>query len=568
MSGTNPFRRRDNAGVSQIPHNPVAAAADRAELRFPPIDTHVPKSGKGKTVRIVSPHYSRSGEGHSISSISPPPPRDVAISSSVETNSPSEEPSPLDPFSAHSDEGTSQDDDEDDDLRRNTIANATTSTSQILPGIGMPVKTARKALVLDLGAHVSNSRSSPQTEPSFAPPAAKRPQYGVDDFKRLLLTGQQIRTGEVHSATRDPAHNQALQLGDSDSHTDASSVSRQSIFEPHPDGHAESSSTSMNVPLTEDKRRGLLQPSSQVGRNRPSVPLSHHGNLVEQNAPQTVAFGKSPPPSPPGLSVPSASLGPLIPPSTPHHSKTLNKPLPPPLRTEQTSVELRFDLTANAANVLDTSSTSAHRSGQGITKRSPPALPPARRHPQGRSRSSTNESSRSTSLSEDLSQYTHPSPTNSSSTTSSKPPPLPPPRRAGSNTAPEKTDPSSSAITTTDFTELPASKPRPPAPPSRTSSTTSIKRISRISTNSGSSGPAPPPPPRRRGSSQSQFSFAPSGLSGEHRIASNERARSGSSASSTHQPLLHETPMDRNDIMMDLTTLQREVDELRGKFSR
>ncbi|KAL8654278.1 MAG: hypothetical protein Q9210_001591 [Variospora velana] len=384
MSGTNPFRRRDNAGLSQIQHNPLAAAADRAELRFPPIDTHVPKSGKGKTVRIVSPHYSRSGDGHSISSISPPPPRDAAISSSVEANSPSsEEPSPLDPFSAHSDEGTSQDNDEDDDLRRNTIANATISTSQILPSMGMPVKTARKALVLDLGAHVSTSRSSAQTEPSFAPPAAKRPQYGVDDFKRLLLTGQQIRTDKVHPATTAPAHTQALQLGDSDSHTDASSVSRQSIFEPHPDGHAESSSTSMNGPLTEDERRGLLQPSSQVGRNRPSVPLFHHGKLVEQNAPQTVAFEKSPPPSPPRLSVPSTSLGPLFPPSTPHHSKTLNKPLPPPPRAEsQTSVELRFDLIANAANVPDTSSTSIHRSGQGVTKRSPPALPPGRRHPQ------------------------------------------------------------------------------------------------------------------------------------------------------------------------------------------
>ncbi|KAL9007554.1 MAG: hypothetical protein Q9173_007205, partial [Seirophora scorigena] len=142
MAGTNPFRRRDNAGVSHTQHKHLTVAADRAELRFPPIET--------------------------------------------------QELSPVDPFSAPSDEGTSHDD--DDDLRRNTIANAATSTPPLLPSLSMPVKTARKALALDLGANASTASEPPaQTGLSFSASTAKRPHYDVDDFKRLLLTGEGIR---------------------------------------------------------------------------------------------------------------------------------------------------------------------------------------------------------------------------------------------------------------------------------------------------------------------------------------------------------------------------------------
>ncbi|KAI4091757.1 MAG: hypothetical protein LQ344_003861 [Seirophora lacunosa] len=571
MAGTNPFRRRDNAGVSHTQHNRLTVAADRAELRFPPIETHVPKSSKGKTVRIVSPHYSRSKEGHTISAISPPPPHGAVIPPRLDPNSSEEEEeelSPVDPFTAQSDEATSQDDD-DDDLRHNTIASAATSTPPPLPSLSMPVKTARKALALDLSANASTASEPPaRTGLSFPASTAKRPHYDVDDFKRLLLTGEGIRPDDVTFATTISARTHALQLGHSDSHIDAPRVSRHSIFESHPDSHAESPNTPTDVPMAEDECGRPAQPSSYTRRNRPSVPISHHGKLVKQNAPQTVAFENFPTSSP-DTSLPSTSLASPSPPTTPYDSKTLDKPLPPPPRSgSPIPIEQRPDLPSSAADDFDTLSTSLNRSGQGVSKRSGPALPPTRRRQQARSRSPTNESSRSTSLSEDLSQHTHPSPTNSSSTSSSKPPPLPPPRRAGLNLAPEKTDPNSSAVTTADSKEMPASKSRPPAPPSRTSSTTSIQRTSRVSTKSTASGPAPPPPPPTRSRGSSQGSFTPSGLSGEYHLSSDERARSSSGASTTHQPSVLEERLEGNDIMMDLTTLQREVDELRGKFGK
>lgn len=75
--------------------------------------------------------------------------------------------------------------------------------------------------------------------------------------------------------------------------------------------------------------------------------------------------------------------------------------------------------------------------------------------------------------------------------------------------------------------------------------------------------PPPPPPPRRRGSSQS--SYTPSRLSGHY----SERLRSDSGASSISH--LAMTPLgssgaEKKDVMADLSALQRDVDELRGKL--
>lgn len=407
-----------------------------------------------------------------------------------------------------------------------------------------------------------------QSEPSTATLTANRPHYDVDDFKRLLLTGEKVRTDKnTSTATVPPAPMQGLQLGDSNSNTDASSVSRQSIFEPHPDLNPESPSTSMDVPLSDDERHGLVQSSPNVGRSRPSVPPSRHGKLVKQTVPQTVAF-ENLSSSPPGPSLPPISFMESSPLATLDTSRDIDKPLPLPPQTESPkSMESRSGYTSSAAEAPHRFSTTENHTDRVATKRSAPPLPAARRHGQARSRSSTNDSSRSTSITEEMSQHTLPSPTNSSSTTSLKPP-LPPPRRTGTNPGQENTNPATAVATVNDPVELPASKARPPAPPSRTPSTTSIKRMSRAPTNPGSPAPAPPPPPRRRGSSQSQSSFIPSRLSGEYRISSSERARSGSGASSTQQPSLPEAPTEEKDIMADLTALQREVDELRGKFGR
>ncbi|KAL8735604.1 MAG: hypothetical protein Q9166_000773 [cf. Caloplaca sp. 2 TL-2023] len=574
MAGMNPFRRKDTPPTSQSQPNTPNAGADpvaRAGIRFPPIDTGVPKSTKTKTVRILSPHYSRSKDGHGGPSITSPPPQDFSGSPAAGADSPSsvEEPSPTDPFSAQSDEGTSQDDDED--LRRNTLANAASLVSQTPLNMQIPPNHSKKAPAPQIGGDASSSGS--REEPGRAPSALDtgRPHYDVDDFKRLLLTGEKLRADKT-TPTTPTAQGQGLQMGDSNSNTDASSVSRQSIFEPHPEVHPESPRTSMDVSPSDDERHGLVQPSlsPNVGRSRPSVPLSRHGKLVKQHMPQTVSFESlsSSPPGPDSTSVTSSK------PSSPASltdTTNLNKPLPPPPRSESpTPMESMPAISAAVPAATAESVAPSNHLGRVTAKRSPPAIPTARRHGQGRSRSSTNESSRSASLSQELSQYIHlsSSPT-SSCITAPKPPPIPPPRRAGTAPTQENSSPVSSVKPSFSNMEPPF-KPRPPAPPSRTPSTTSIKRASRISTASGSSGPVPPPPPapRRRGSSQSQTSFTPSRLSGEYRISGNERTKGDLGTSSTQQPSASETQIEGKDLVADLTALQKEVDELRGRFGR
>ncbi|KAL8693729.1 MAG: hypothetical protein Q9224_003697 [Gallowayella concinna] len=577
MSGTNPFRRREATPTSQpLRHaqEVVPDAAERAGIRFPPIDTGVQKSSKTKTVRIVSPHYSRSKDTYNIPGISSPPPQSSSGSSPGEVESPSsaEESSPIDPFSAQSDEGTPQDD--DDDLRRNTIANASSDTSQTLLDLDLRLNSSRKAPALQFGGDASTLNVPDEPSRTTATPDATRPHYDVDDFKRLLLTGKKLQTDKTTAATvSDPM--QGLQIGDSTSNTDASSISRQTFFESHSDIHLESprTSISIDVPPSDDEWHGLVQPSStpSVGRSRPSVPPSRHGKLVKQNIPQTVSF-ESLSSSPPGQrSIFTTSTKPLSP-TSPKDTTDLNKPLPPPPRSESPApMEFMPAMSNMFPEQKETSLPPAHHPGQVTGKRNPPPMPTARRHGQGRSRSSTNDSSQSTSLSEDQSQHTHPSSSsNSSSTATSKPPPLPPPRRAATAPGQENTSPDSSIEFTIANTDPTPFKPRPPAPPSRTPSTTSVKRNSRLSTASGSSGVAAPPPPvpRRRGSSQSQTSFTPSRLSGEYRMSSSERPRGDSGASSTQQPVVSERQAEGKDLVGDLTALQREVDELRGKFGR
>ncbi|KAL8768421.1 MAG: hypothetical protein Q9209_005327 [Squamulea sp. 1 TL-2023] len=522
----------------------------------------VQRSTKTKTVRIISPQYSRSKDSYGIADITSPPAQ--ALAGSPNAPSPAEELSSIDPFGAQSDEGTSQDDDED--LRRNTIANTVPIMSQ-----NLPPDPSTRAPALQFGGDASTIYTHGEFNRPASTACTGRPHYDVDDFKRLLLTGERLGT-DRKMPTTPPVQVHGLQLGDSNSNTDASSVSRQSIFEPHPEAVSESPRTSIDASPSDDERHGLVQPSSSpnVGRSRPYVPPSRHGKLVKQNMPQTVSFESLSSSSPDHSTTLISSTKPLSP-SSPKDTTDLNKPLPPPPKVEfSTPIQRMPDASDTGADEIETPSTQPHNPGRVAARRSPPALPTARRHGKGRSRSSTNDSDRSASLSEDFSQHTVPS-SSSSSIIASKPPPLPPPRRAGTAPSQDNTGLVANAESGMLSTESTPFKSRPPAPPSRNPSTTSIKRISRISTASGFSGavvPPPPPAPRRRGSSQSSMNFTPSRLSGEYRFPSNERSRGDSGASSTQQPITAENHANGKDLVADLAALQKEVDELRGKFGR
>ncbi|KAL8862452.1 MAG: hypothetical protein Q9178_000949 [Gyalolechia marmorata] len=570
MSGTNPFRRREVPAASQTHSTALDAGADalnRAGIPFPPIDTGVQKSTKTKTVRIISPHYSRNRDERGIFGTTSPPPQQFGGSPPADADSPSpaEALSPSDPFSAQSDEGTSQDDDED--LRRNTSANMAPVMPQNIVTMQLPLKPSTKAPALQFGGDASTIGSHDESDRAALIESAGRPLYDVDDFKRLLLTGERLRTDKV-MPTIPPAQVHSLQMGDSNSNTDASSISRQSIFEPHSEVRPESPRTSVDVSPSDEERHGLVQPSlsSNVGRSRPTVPPSRHGKLVKPNSAQTVSF-ESLNSSPPDVNSAALSSTKPLSPISPRNTTDLSKPLPPHPKSES-PIPMPV-MSATGAEEIETNLHLPDHPDRVHAKRSPPVLPTPRRHGQGRERSSTNGSNRSIPLSEDLSQYAHPSPSSPTITTS-KPPPIPPPRRAGTAPGSENTGPTLN-VDPSFSKETPAFKTRPPAPPSRTPSTASIKRMSRISTTSSSSGaaaPPPPPAPRRRGSSQSQISFTPSRLSGEYRISTNERPRGDSGASLTQQPALSEMPAEGKDLVGDLAALQKEVDELRGKFGR
>ncbi|KAL8816435.1 MAG: hypothetical protein Q9223_004558, partial [Gallowayella weberi] len=205
MSGTDPFRRREATPTTQ-PSQPTQEttpdAVERAGSRFPPIDTGVQKSSKTKTVRIVSPHYSRSKDSYGVPGLSSPPPQSSGDSSpeEAESSSSAEEPSPIDPFSAQSDDGTPQDDD-DDNLRRNTIANASSDTSRTPLNVDLRLESSRKAPALQFGGDSSTLDVHDEPIGTAFTSDARRPHYDVDDFKRLLLTGEKLQTDKPSAAT-------------------------------------------------------------------------------------------------------------------------------------------------------------------------------------------------------------------------------------------------------------------------------------------------------------------------------------------------------------------------------
>ncbi|KAL8872004.1 MAG: hypothetical protein Q9174_002290 [Haloplaca sp. 1 TL-2023] len=550
MSGTNPFRRKDNPPASQSQPNAVTAGSDAVEqagIRFPPIDTDVPKSTKTKTVRIISPHYSRSKDIGGFQDITSPHPQGFDSPSPDPVSPPSHgSSSPADPFSAQSDEGTSADDDED--LRRNTRANATSTSTHTYVNLNPPLNRSGKAPALQFGAANATKENGNHDQGASAH-SANRPQYDVDAFKRLLLTGEKPKA-DTTVPDQPALQVQVSQRPDGSSDTDTSSVPHQSISEPQQSTLRESPRTSTDMEPSNDEMHSLVRSAPKMSQNRPSAPPSRHGKLVKRNIPQAASFD-SLSSSPPEVTSMKRHPTSPSPPRSPNSGAGPNKPLPSAPRSESPISATPMPDGAQSQPPVD-HQNQPHHAGRLASKRSPPALPAARRHGQGRSRSSTNDSSRSASISEDTSQTTQPSPSTSMSTIASKPPPLPPPRRVA--TAPDSGEPSptfslGSAIDAPDSTPF---KPRPALPPSRTASSTSVKRLSRIKTDSGSfGGPPPPPPPRRRGSSLNQSSTPPSETVGEE----------SSTAIGRQAP-------EEKDLVADLATLQREVDELRGQFGR
>lgn len=470
----------------------------------------------------------------------------------------SDDGSAEDPFSAGSD-GTAGST-EDEGTRQNTLTNSRNipAAPQVLSS--MPGNPFKKTLP---GLGTKGERRSESGEPNM-----KRPLYDVDDFKRLLLTGKESTPAPPVAAPPPVTFHRQLSVGDSSSNTDASSISRQSIHEPTAGFPHESPRTSYEgSPIEDERQQPTGDPSPRLQKSKPSTPEHRHGKLVNTNSPQTVSFED------PSLSFSSTTISTKSPIGHPTPSDT-DKPLPL-LPSKPESIAEPIAAAGYAAISIpkrESYSESANVPKRQMSqKRDPPTPPLSRRHSQLKPKPLAN-SERSTPISKpDFSGVARSPP----STASTVPPP-PPPRRAGGlsrvNSSPSVSTTESVAPTqsqsSTDDVLLTPFKPRPPVPPNHSPSISSVKRQS-TQPFSGSPAMAPPPPPRRRGSSQS--SYTPSRLSEDHRTAVTERLRSDSGASSISH--LQMTPMtltpsstESKDVMADLTALQKEVDELRGKF--
>ena len=519
----------------------------------------IPRSVKtktGKTVRIISPQSADSDfeEGapvriHEVprARLTSPPP--VSTSSEGSENGTAE-----DPFNAASDGEDAKV--EGEGICQNTMLSAGDSAKP--KDSVLPANPFRKTV-----ATLKVAGKDGETESTAESPKSIKPQYNVDDFKKLLLTGEKMSTAAPPPVTFQTFAN----IDGSSSNTDVSSVSRHSPLEPAPGAIHDSPRTSQETTLSEDERQRLVGTSPpRPEKLKPSTPRHRHGKLVKANAPQTVSF-EDPTlffAAPETTGYPEPRRSGLTSPNAPGDERKL-LPALPPSSGSNTAMEQRNISTSTSSS--DTISAESH-AGSLLQKKNPPAPPPSRRHGQLRLKSFVSDSGRSSPISEEVLDNTAPQ-AQSPPSSGTKPVP-PPPRRSGSiRQDSSSSNPTTSSIATSSDQSLSSAKASSPTPPTRSPSVAATKRPTRASPIAGSPSMPPPPPPRRRGSSQG--SYTPSRHSEDyHHNAAGQRLRSDSGASSISQ--LQMTPVESNaerkDILADLSALKREVDELRGKFGQ
>ena len=457
---------------------------------------------------------------------------------------------------------------EDESTRQNTLSNSGDSTPKAQGQREVPANPFSKTLAR-LNAETQPSLIGPGLEqrPSQAELKVSRPHYDVDDFKKLLLKGE-TNTPGLTTAVPPPVSFQGQHnIGDSSSNTDASSVSRQSIFEPLSNLPQESPRTSYESSPADDERQQLAgSPPLNLGKTKPAVPRPRHGKLVKPNTPQTVSFEDPTVSFSDPMTLPSGPIPKL--PGTPNNG---SKPLPALPDSMHNSVVANPNSEMSKRHSY--SASSELQGSPNPQKRNPPAPPLSRRHSLRPKPFVTSE--RSTPISEEGSSDSFPK-SQSPPRIISKVPPPPPPRRAGQvrGESPTSISTTTSAVAIQlqprdDNSSIKSARPQTPTPPSRSPSLSAVKRQS-TQPFTGSPSMAPPPPPRRRGSSASSYNYSLSRLSGNYNMIATERMRSDSNASSISQlPMSSPTPgsPESRDVLADLSALQREVDELRGKFA-
>ena len=469
-------------------------------------------------------------------------------SSSSSSTSASSDHLPIDPFHSgvgyKNDVGTAE-------LDRNTVRNRPIDGTDVEESYGAPPNPFHKTLEsLETGGSAStdsNKTVSPQSKAAESRKSGiARGSMDVDAFKRMLLTGSPSANPSKASAL---ASHLPGGLGDSSSGTDTSSVSRQSIFEPTLETQIDTPRTSHEINASDDENQKTGR-EWQKERAKPAPPRARYGKPLRSLSQQsTLSISKT-----------QATPNINITPQSQASKKSGSDDALPSLSKSNSEAQ------ANEA-------LSPSRSSSG---RKAPAPPLSRRHshlvkavPSGEERAEQ--------LREARARNVEGARENSPAKSPAPPPPPPPSRRTlqsnrhsmiitGQSTPPSATEGMDDPLEMTRTSSNISMPPPPPPPPARSSSISSNKRPFKPSQSSTSASPSsttttpPVPPPRRRASSRSSVEVYA-------RSEANRRS-SGSLLEESIEDIDTKSAAGNKDVLADLSALQREVDELRGKFER
>ncbi|PGG99501.1 hypothetical protein AJ79_08503 [Helicocarpus griseus UAMH5409] len=581
MSGSNPFRHRKPAAAQPAPqlhHHSPLSAQDEHPSHSPPAN-HSPRiydeapsrpSPRQKTVRIASPpvptqplfhpspgdHQAPANTRipfprHGTHRGSPPPP-------SRDDSSGSEDDSTTDPFNPDASGN------EHYGAIDNKYGRGGPERESGVRGAGHEEEQALSAsygaepTVFPRGQGAATSRGSDESNTSSRSASkGKRATMDVDAFTRMLMTGDTGGGKESVPATTQQPKN-GPPISDSSSNTDAGSASKQPVFDRQHIPQAETPRTSHDLTTAEadEERRKLAALTKPPERQKPPPPKTRHGKPIKpNNTNQTSPLANPAPITSPGHRTTSpASIS--SPPLAQQPGSDANRPLPqPPVDNPCPSMSIKDaqEGTENPASLP-----------QPQQKR-PPTPPISRRHSQMKSNKtgiSRNNSAR-LSLPPGINNLNPPSSHNSSPL---KTPPPPPSRRK---------DRESSTFSSSD---TPTPQEQPQSSVRRSSSTKedssdksslrSVETVSMISNKRASHGPPRPPPPRRGGGSRASLDDSrpvlPAGAEAANQVP--RTTGMGTMNDDKQSPPITSAPSHATDILADLSRLQKEVDDLRGRY--
>ncbi|KAI1100761.1 hypothetical protein F4804DRAFT_318013 [Jackrogersella minutella] len=429
FSSNNPFRRK-LATPTISTENPAADPVASLDGHFDSI-ARPPST----TFKTAMPNDERKDEDKKVEDVAPVQPKPKKIVKRVRVQSPPpsspEDSVPVARFPYASDD---DDDDEGDDGD-----NSDSSNSQEYDEHVSRFKMASFPARDRDGSKYTQPRAPPnpfsktlqdleqtgqgQDTHALAAGAAAKGALDVNSFKRLLLTGYANIPGPSSTSGSGAGGNPALSthsqapLHDGASNTDASSISRQSIFDAIlQDTPRTSHETS--EPEDPEERRGVLPtsplapaPSSSSARKKPPPPSSRHGKLIKielgADADSRIAKSSTSPISISTTSLPSiapprkSNSYPIAPLQQPPSATDVNKPLPlTPFRpTMEEAVDSPFDreavgkvpepfadLQSNLRPQTPPVATRNRSGSNGSTQARKPAAPPPRRHGRSDSR--------------------------------------------------------------------------------------------------------------------------------------------------------------------------------------